>query len=223
MPTLTVEKISKSYDSPGGTLQVLCDVDLSIDCGQAAVIMGPSGCGKSTLLNILGSLEQPTGGRITLDNVDPTTLDEKGLAAFRNRSIGFVFQDHHLLPHLTVLENTMLPALVGSSGEVDESRARELLAKVGLADRLEHLPAEISGGERQRAAIARALMNRPKLVLADEPTGNLDRVSADRVADMLQSLHREQNVVLILVTHSEPFARRFDKRYELLEGRLKAC
>jgi lipoprotein-releasing system ATP-binding protein len=179
--------------------------------------MGPSGSGKSTLLYILGALEPPTSGSVSLDNEDPFRLDEKRLAAFRNRKIGFIFQDHCLLPQLSVIENVLTPTLVSKSNSNPEERARELLASVGLSERIEHRPSELSGGEKQRVALARAMIMKPLLLLADEPTGNLDRHSAERVASLLLDLHRQQETILIVVTHSAELAARFPIRYELID------
>jgi lipoprotein-releasing system ATP-binding protein len=183
--------------------------------------MGPSGSGKSTLLHILGTLEPPTSGSVTLDERDPFQLPEPELAAFRNREIGFVFQEHFLLPQCSVLENVLAPTLVTKEAGDHEARARQLLERVGLADRLDHRPAELSGGERQRAALARALVLAPRLVLCDEPTGNLDAASAGAVADLLLELHASEHAVLIVVTHSEALAERFEERRRLVEGRLE--
>jgi len=221
---LTAIHISKSYETPRGALPILKDVSLTLDRGGAAAIMGPSGSGKSTLLYILGALDPPTSGSVSLDGRDPFRLNEREQAAFRNRRIGFVFQDHSLLPQCSVLENVLAPTLVappdGGDPKQDESRARELLTQVGLADRLEHRPGELSGGEKQRAAIARALIREPLLVLCDEPTGNLDRASADNVASLLLELHRRRQTILIVVTHSAALAERFPLRYEMREGML---
>ena len=176
MPKLVVENVAKQYPTRSQPLEVLCGVSLALDPGENLAILGPSGSGKSTLLSIIGTLESPTGGRVTLDGVDPAALDERGLAAFRSRRIGFVFQDHYLLPQCSVLENVLLPAVpLGAVSDETVRRAEMLLKRVGLSDRSGHRPAELSGGERQRAALARALINGPELLLADEPTGNLDR------------------------------------------------
>src|SRR5215204_2755146 len=200
---LNANHLSKSYPTPAGELTVLRDVTLSLDAGESASVMGPSGSGKSTLLYILGGLEPPSSGTMRLDGVDPYTLAPKALAAFRNRGVGFVLQDHCLLPQCTVLENVLVPTLVGQRSESPdaiEHRARTLLQQVGLSERLDHRPAELSGGEKQRAAIARALIRRPPLLLCDEPTGNLDQASAATVASLLLDLHRQQQNVLIVVT-----------------------
>jgi lipoprotein-releasing system ATP-binding protein len=200
-------------------VQILDDVSLAWQRGDAVSIMGPSGCGKSTLLYLLGALEPPTKGTITLDGDDPFALPEKELAAFRNRRVGFLFQDHCLLPQLTVLENVLTPTLVSNSDGAQE-RAKSLLEQVGLSERLHHRPAEMSGGEKQRAALARALIMRPTLLLCDEPTGNLDQDSAEMVADLLFDLHRQQETILVVVTHSAELAERFPLRYRLINKRL---
>jgi lipoprotein-releasing system ATP-binding protein len=183
--------------------------------------MGPSGSGKSTLLYLLGALEPPTSGRLTLDGRNPFELDRQALASFRNEQIGFVFQDHCLLPQCSVLENVLIPTLVAKTGNGDSERARALIDLVGLGDRIDHRPAALSGGERQRAAIARALIRQPRLVLCDEPTGNLDRTSADNVASVLLDLHRRQNTILIIVTHSPQLAGKCPIRFELADRTLR--
>ena len=183
--------------------------------------MGPSGSGKSSLLYLLGALEPPTSGTITLDGQNPFTLDPKALASFRNEQIGFVFQDHCLLPQLSVLENVLLPTLVAKGGADDTERAKALIEHVGLTERIDHRPAALSGGERQRAAIARALIRRPRLLLCDEPTGNLDRASADNVASVLLDLHARQQTVLVIVTHSPQLAEKCAVRFELQDRKLR--
>jgi lipoprotein-releasing system ATP-binding protein len=221
---LRARDIRKSYPTPRGDLPVLTGVSLSLNRGDAVAIMGPSGSGKSTLLYILGALDSPTSGTVTLDGQDPFALREREQAAFRNRRIGFVFQDHSLLPQCSVLENVLAPTLVAPAAERratdDPARARELLAQVGLGDRLDHRPGELSGGEKQRAALARALIRDPLLVLCDEPTGNLDRASADTVASLLLDLHAKRNTILVVVTHSIALAERFPVRYEMNGGTL---
>lgn len=214
---LAVDRVSKSYDTPAGPLPILRDVSLTLERGQAAAIMGPSGSGKSTLLYLLGALERPSAGRITLDGRDPWTMGEKEQAAFRNRSVGFVFQDHLLLPQLSALENVLTPSIASPDGVTSDVRARaqSLLEHVGLGSRMHHRPAELSGGERQRVAIARALVGEPTLLLCDEPTGNLDRTSASGVADVLFDLHARGRTILIVVTHTLALAERFERRYEL--------
>ncbi len=220
---LAVENLYKDYPTPAEPLVIIRDLSLTLRRGEALAVMGPSGSGKSTLLYMLGGLEAPTRGAIRLDGKNPFGLPEAELAAFRNRQIGFVFQEHYLLPQCSALENVLIPTMApGStpSGEA-ERRAAELLRRVGLSDRAGHRPAELSGGERQRVAIARALINRAPLILADEPTGNLDRHTADKVAELLLELHREENTILVLVTHSLDLAKRFPRRAELLDGRLE--
>ncbi|HUF24749.1 MAG TPA: ABC transporter ATP-binding protein [Vicinamibacterales bacterium] len=219
---LNVQNVSKAFDTPRGPLPILDDVSMSLERGQSAAIMGPSGSGKSTLLYIIGALEPPSSGTVTLDGVNPWALPEAKQAAFRNERVGFVFQDHLLLPQLTALENVLTPAIVRPDGVTNEirERARELLAQVGLAERAEHRPAELSGGERQRVALARALIGAPGLLLCDEPTGNLDRTSAASVADLLVDLHQKLNTILLVVTHSLALAERVGHRYELDSRRL---
>ena len=217
---LAVSQIAKTYPTPRGPLSILAGVSFTLRRGDAAAIMGPSGAGKSTLLYILGGLEQPTSGAVTLDGRNPFALSEKDLAAFRNQAIGFIFQDHCLLPQCSVLENVLVPTLVSNHNAGTVGRARDLLAQVGLSDRLDHRPAELSGGEKQRVALARALIRKPLLLLCDEPTGNLDQASADVVASLLLELHKRQETILIVVTHSAELAARFPLRYELRNANL---
>ncbi len=217
---LAVERVTRQYSTAQGDLAVLRDVSLALARGEAAAIMGPSGSGKSTLLAILGALEAPTSGTVTLDGVNPFALGEKALAGFRNERVGFVFQDHCLLPQCTVLENALIPTLVAPPGD-HASRARELLDQVGLSGRLDHFPAQLSGGEKQRVALARALIREPHLLLCDEPTGNLDRRNAESVADLLVELHRRRQTILVVVTHSPGLAERFPRRLELVDGELR--
>jgi lipoprotein-releasing system ATP-binding protein len=183
--------------------------------------MGPSGSGKSTLLHILGALDPPSSGSVTLDGIDPYHLDEKALAAFRNRKVGFVFQDHCLLPQCTVLENVLTPTLVSEPQNGFIERARMLLEQVGLAGRMDHRPAELSGGEKQRVALARALVNEPLLLLCDEPTGNLDHRSAEAVASLLVELHARQQTILVVATHSAELAEKFSRRLEMFDQGLR--
>jgi len=218
---LVVAHVTKQYPTPRGPLTVLADVSFSLSPGEAAAITGPSGSGKSSLLYMLGALEPPSAGSITLDGRDPFSLSAKAGADFRNSQIGFVFQDHCLLPQCTVLENVLIPTLVAPGGAEDEQRARQLIEQVGLADRIGHRPAELSGGERQRVAIARALVRNPRLLLCDEPTGNLDRVAADNVASVLLDLHALEKTILIVVTHSVQLAERLPIRFDLLDARLQ--
>jgi lipoprotein-releasing system ATP-binding protein len=217
---LKVENISKEYPTPRGPLPIVSDVSLTLARGDAVSIMGPSGSGKSTLLYMIGALEPPTSGSITLDGQNPFQLRQKELASFRNKQIGFIFQDHCLLPQCSVLENVLTPTLVSATNQ-SEDRALELLKLVGLADRLDHRPAQLSGGEKQRVALARALVTKPQLLLCDEPTGNLDHKSAEVVASLLLELHRQQETILIVVTHSAELAARFPKRYELIDQQLR--
>ena len=217
---LEASHLSKSYPGPAGELVVLRDVSLSLEPGDSASVMGPSGSGKSTLLYILGGLEPPTSGTVMLDATNPYTLSPASLAAFRNRDIGFVLQDHCLLPQCTVLENVLVPTLVGERDDDAPVLARMLLDQVGLADRLHHRPGELSGGEKQRAAIARALVRHPRLVLCDEPTGNLDADTAALVTDLILKLHTQQHTMLLVVTHSETVGARFDRRWTMSRGAL---
>ncbi len=254
---LEANAIAKSFSNRGECVCILKHASLTLEPGDAAVIMGPSGSGKSTFLNIVGTLEPPTDGTVRIGGVDPFSLSELELARFRNARIGFVFQEHHLLPQCTVLENVLLPTLAfarsakdpqladspvtnrchtqspgpqagvsasTSTSTIDSdlpSRARALLDRVGLSHRLDHRPGELSGGERQRVAIARALINRPAVVLADEPTGNLDHDTAERIAELLVELPPEQNAILIAVTHSDALAARFKQRFDLVDGGLQ--
>ncbi len=214
--------MGKQYPTPRGPLTVLSDVSFTLSPGDAAAITGPSGSGKSSLLYMLGALEPPSQGTITLDGRNPFDLGAAALADFRNTSIGFVFQDHCLLPQCSVLENVLVPTLVAKNGNDDApARARACLEQVGLGARLDHRPGELSGGEKQRAAIARALVREPRLVLCDEPTGNLDQASASTVASMLLDLHARQRNILIVVTHSERLAGQFPIRFDISDGRLR--
>ena len=218
--TLEVRKLGKQYPSPGGVLTILSNVELSLSPGDAAAIMGPSGTGKSTLLYILGGLEHPSGGSVSLGGRNIFEMNDVDLAGFRNSEIGFVFQDHCLLPQCSVLENVLLPTLVEPS-EKSVEIGRTLIADVGLSARIDHKPSQLSGGERQRVAIARALIRQPRLVLCDEPTGNLDEATADTVASLLLDLHHKQNNILIVVTHSPRLADRFPIRFELSNAHLE--
>jgi lipoprotein-releasing system ATP-binding protein len=216
---LQVSRLCKDYPTRSGPLSVLRQISFELHRGEALAVMGPSGSGKSTLLHILGTLDRPTQGSVQLDGKDPFGLSERDLADFRNRHIGFVFQDHHLLPQCSVFENVLIPTLAGNRGLADvEKWARELLERVGLSDRLNHRPAELSGGERQRVAVARALIQHPVLLLADEPTGNLDRLTAQAVGQLLLDLHRQEQTVLIVVTHSAELARHFPRQVEMADG-----
>jgi len=245
---LELVDVSKVYETPGGgpPTPVLKDVSLQVTEGESLAVVGPSGSGKSTLLNIIGTLDRPTSGCVLLEGADLGELSAGQLARLRNREIGFIFQLHHLLPQLTVLENVLVPTLVGgwrpaaassarggtesdrravgggpTDGESPENRAKHLLKRVGLGNRLSYRPGQLSGGERQRVAVVRALINRPKLLLADEPTGSLDRASADGLARLLVELNREQRVTLIVVTHDLTLASRLGVVYELRNGELR--
>jgi lipoprotein-releasing system ATP-binding protein len=220
--SLEARNLGKTYPSPAGPLHVLADVSFVLGRAESAVVMGPSGSGKSSLLYILGGLEAPTNGTVRVAGQNPYELTPDALAAFRNRQVGFVFQDHCLLPQCTVLENVLVPTLVGEPDANAAERARTLLDQVGLGSRLDHRPAALSGGEKQRVAIARALIRQPQVVLCDEPTGNLDADSAERVSELLLTLHRQQQTVLLVVTHSETLAQRFERRWRIERGRLNS-
>jgi lipoprotein-releasing system ATP-binding protein len=221
MPALVAQSLSKSYPISGGELPVLVDASLTLHRGESCAVLGPSGSGKSTLLAILGTLERPTAGTLEIAGDSPFALGEAELAAFRSRSIGFVFQEHHLLPQCTVVENILVPLLAdGAATSADVARASQLLERVGLSHRLNHRPAELSGGERQRAALARALIREPALLLADEPTGNLDRSTAAAIVELMLDVQREHNAMLVAVTHSTALAERMQRRFEIDAGRL---
>ena len=218
---LKVENLSKEYPTPAGTLRIVSDISLTLPPGSAVSIMGASGSGKSTLLYMLGALESPSSGTVTLNGQNPFLLNPKQLAAFRNQKIGFVFQDHCLLPQCSVIENVLTPTMVASTNGQPAQRATELLKQVGLAQRLDHRPAQLSGGEKQRVALARALIMKPHLLLCDEPTGNLDEQSAGVVADLLLDIHRDAETILIVVTHSKELAARFPQRFKLRNQHLE--
>jgi lipoprotein-releasing system ATP-binding protein len=221
---LVVENIVKEYPTPAAPLRILDGVSFHLRRGENLAILGPSGSGKSTLLSIIGTLEPPTSGTVQLAGNNPSSLNESALAAFRRQHIGFVFQEHHLLPQCTVLENVLVPFLAdGAATADDQTRATELLQRVGLAERLTHRPAELSGGERQRVAIARSLVRGPTLLLADEPTGNLDRTTAASITQLLLELQAERNAILIVVTHSASLAAALNRRMELDTGQLVAA
>lgn len=220
--TLSVQNLAKSFPMAGQPLRVLSDVSLSLRSGDSVAVVGPSGSGKSTLLHILGTLDRPDSGTVLIDDQDPFALNDANLAKFRNQKIGFVFQDHHLLPQLTVIENVLVPTLaLGKPTQDDLERARKLIDSVGLGDRTGHLPGELSGGERERVAIARALLMGPSLILADEPTGNLDRKTAAQVTEVLLELQQVSGAILIAVTHSDGLAAAMGQRMELVDGRLE--
>jgi len=219
---LQVTGLTREFRGAAGTLSILRGIDLRMKRGEALVVTGPSGSGKSTLLYIIGTLDEPTAGSVRILGQDPFQLSPAKQAAFRNETIGFIFQDHHLLPQCSVLENVLIPALAGrGAGKDEEQRAKGLLERVGLGDRLSHRPAQISGGERQRAAVCRALINRPAILLADEPTGNLDQKTAESVGALLLELSREEQTLLICVTHSLELASKFPQRRVLKDGKLE--
>ena len=222
-PLLKLENVSREFPSAKGDqpLRVLRGLSLEVARGESVAVVGPSGCGKSTLLNLIGSLDQPTGGTLTFDGRELGSLDDAELAALRNREMGFIFQSHHLLPQCTVMENVLVPTLAHRSATADdEDRARRLLERVGLGERLAHRPGQISGGERQRAAVVRALINEPQLLLADEPTGALDEATADKLGQLLVELNAEENLTLITVTHSPDLAARMARTVKLAEGQI---
>lgn len=222
MSNLIVDNVIKEYPTRGEPLVILRGVSLQLSAGENLAILGPSGSGKSTLLHVIGTLDPPTSGQVTLAGQNPYLLTEPQLAHFRNRNIGFIFQEHHLLPQLTVLENVLVPALAeGRPGKPLVERAHELLGRVGLADRLDHRPAELSGGERQRVAVARALLLKPALLLADEPTGSLDRTNALAVGKLLLELQQQEQTMLIVVTHSAEIGSLLQRSQEIDDGRLK--
>jgi len=221
---LEVRGVSKEYPAPQGPIQVLSGVDFSMARGESMSIVGPSGSGKSTLLHVLGTLEPPTSGTVLLNGENPFTLDDRRLAAFRNRHVGFVFQDHHLLPQCSVLENVLVPTLVVADAPKDvERRARGLIDDVGLGARIDHRPHQLSGGEKQRVALARALIQQPTMLLCDEPTGSLDQASASVVTTLLLDLHRRHQTILVVVTHNLELAERMSSRFRLHDARLAAC
>ncbi len=218
---LEVRGVSKDYAGPTGPVRVLSGIDLQVRPGRSLAIVGPSGSGKSTLLYILGALETPSSGTVLLNGENPSQLREPELAAFRNSQVGFVFQDHHLLPQCSVLENVLVPTLVAKGDNHDaEHRARDLVERVGLGPRIDHRPHQLSGGEKQRVAIARALVRNPLLVLCDEPTGNLDQESAEGVIALLLELHASRQTMLVVVTHNVDLARRMDAVLTLRNGHL---
>ncbi len=215
---LKLQNVSKAYDA---RTPVLMDVNLAVAAGESVAIVGESGCGKSTLLNLIGTLDRPDAGSIEFDGMDLLGMDAKATAAFRNRKIGFVFQLHHLLPQCTVLENVLVPTLVNKEAGDASERALRLLERVGLMDRLSHRPGQLSGGECQRVAVVRALINQPKLLLADEPTGALNREAADDLVGLLLELNREEGLTLIMVTHSMRLAEKLDRVLTMENGMLK--
>lgn len=214
MNTLKVSNLHKDF----GAVRVLRDISFAFDTGASIAITGPSGSGKSTLLHLIGTLAEPSSGRVLINNVNPFDLSERELAQYRNVMIGFVFQEHHLLPQYSVLENVLVPTLAFKGTSDATQRAHALLKRVGLTHRLTHRPGELSGGERQRVAIARALINRPGILLCDEPTGNLDNATAETIMNLLFEMHRVEQNILIVVTHNLEFASRFQHHLRLAEG-----
>ena len=225
MPALTATNLCKTFAGAEGreSLSILRDVSLSVDPGDSVAVVGPSGCGKSTLLHLLGGLDRPTDGSVRVGDREISSLSDRELAEVRNRDIGFVFQQHRLLPQCTALENVLVPALVrGKPDEETLERGHSLLDRVGLGERLHHRPGQLSGGEGQRVALVRALINRPRIVLADEPTGSLDGDTADRLADLLVEVNRQEGVALVVVTHAGAVAERMDRTYQLSGGHLES-
>ena len=219
--SLRVENLCKAYDTPGEPLVVLKNISFELKPGESLAVVGPSGAGKSTLLNIIGSLDQPSSGRVFLGDDDVASITGQKLAAFRCRCIGFVFQDHHLLPQCTALENVMLPTLAAGGSRDGPKRALSLIERVALTQRMNAFPAQLSGGERQRVAIARAMVNRPRVLLCDEPTGNLDRKTGERIGSLFVELAREESVMVLVVTHDMELAARFSRILELEDGELR--
>jgi ABC-type lipoprotein export system ATPase subunit len=223
-PMLQLKEVSKRFASPGGeVVHVLREISLDVARGEAVAIIGPSGSGKTTLLNVIGTLDLPTRGSVRFEGEELTRLNERELAEVRNRRMGFVFQSHHLLPQCTVWENVLVPTLATRNEVVRDGapeRARRLLERVGLGGRLRHRPGQLSGGERQRVAVVRALINEPHLLLADEPTGALDRASADNLGQLLVELNRELRLTLLVVTHSLELAQRLERVLEMRDGKL---
>jgi lipoprotein-releasing system ATP-binding protein len=218
-----IEGLKKSFQHMGRTLDVLRGIDLNVYAGQILAIVGPSGAGKSTLLHCIGTLDLPSSGRIRLGAEELTTMSNSRLAAVRNRDIGFVFQFHHLLPEFTALENVMIPGLIqGRPKREMEKRANALLDEVGLLSRATHRPGELSGGEQQRVAVARALALDPKLVLADEPTGNLDTATSDAIHDLFFQINREHGTTIVVVTHNPAFAERMPRVVRMVDGMVEA-
>ena len=222
-PILAAKALCKSYVTEGGELQVLKNIDLTVFAGEIVAIVGPSGAGKSTLLQLLGALDRATSGEIFVGGTTISKLNDRTLAQFRNRHIGFVFQFHHLLPEFTALENVMLPAMIaGNNGAKLSTRALGLLQEVNVQHRSTHRPGQLSGGEQQRVAVARALMNDPPLVLADEPSGNLDHTSSESLHQLLWQLSRRDRRTFIIVTHNLELAKRADRVVEIFDGRIKS-
>ena len=220
-PILQIENIYKSFENNGQMIQVLKGINLQVLPGESLAITGPSGAGKSTLLNIMGTLELPSKGKVLFNDSDVYQMDEMGLSKIRNREIGFIFQFHHLLPEFNAEENAMIPALISRYSEKKSAEmASAILSQMGLKDRLRHRVGELSGGEQQRVAIARALIMGPKLLLADEPTGNLDKVTGDEITELLLSLNKSQDLALVIATHNLELAHKMSKQLQLVDGRF---
>ncbi|HBA87565.1 MAG TPA: lipoprotein-releasing system ATP-binding protein LolD [Geobacter sp.] len=218
---LEVRNLYKSYGDGSAKVEVLKGIDISVEAGDTIAMVGPSGAGKSTLLHVMGTIDRPTTGEVLFDGEQIFSLSDQPLAAFRNRSIGFVFQFHHLLPEFSALENVMMPLLIGGEKRLQaEGRARQLLTDVGLSHRMTHRPGELSGGEQQRVAIARALVRSPRLLLADEPTGNLDMKTSEEVHDLLYSIQRSTGITLVIVTHNEHLAAGMARTIRVVDGRI---
>jgi lipoprotein-releasing system ATP-binding protein len=219
-PLIRVSELNKTFQTPGRKLHILKDITVDIFQGEMTALMGPSGVGKSTLLHILGTLDRPSSGNVLFEDVDVFELKEDPLAEFRSRSVGFVFQFHHLLPEFNTMENVMMPAFVAGKNEHEaEKKARTLLEYVGLSDRLSHKPGELSGGEQQRVAVARALMLDPKVVLADEPTGNLDTENGQELFNLLKKINKK-GITFVIVTHNEDLASQCDRTNKMKDGRI---
>ena len=221
---IQLKNVCKEYTSPGTSdaVPVLAGINMTIEAGASVAVVGPSGCGKSTLLNLIGALDAPTEGQVILDGKDLGALDDTALSQVRNQELGFIFQMHHLLPQLTVLENVLVPTLAQKTANKAQytTLAKSLLEQVGLQDVSAHLPSQLSGGQRQRVAVARALINQPKVLLADEPTGALDQATAEQIGDLLVEVHKARSVTLVMVTHAQSLAARMDHLYTLDKGRL---
>lgn len=221
---IEIQNLVKRYSGPVGDITVLDELDLEVSKGDSIAIVGPSGCGKTTLLNILGTLDVPTSGSVSIDSKRLESMNADERARFRNHTLGFVFQQHFLLPQCSVLENVLMPRLAGDWEESEnetKDRAKNLIQELGLEHRLDHMPYQLSGGERLRAAVARALINEPTLVLADEPTGSLDPSMGDQVADLFAQLNQQHDVTLVTVTHNMALANRMGKVYSLENGKLQ--
>lgn len=219
MPALVVDQVKKAFETQSSPLEILKGISFSMEQGENIAIVGPSGSGKSTLLHIIGTLDEPTSGSVTFDGMNPFELSEKELARFRNQNIGFVFQEHHLLPQLSVLENVLIPTIAqGASTSTQIDRAKELIEQVGLGERINHRPGELSGGERQRVAIARSLIFSPAIILADEPTGSLDQKNSQLVGELLLKMQQTENAMLIVVTHSMSLAKVFSRQLDFCDG-----